>query len=110
MLIEKTCSVRWMSINALIVVNLFRLKRHVSSIAKKKSIEISSGCRRGDKCYFLHERSSNLNDSKQLDIDNDWKAEDNDQSMDIDHELADKLSRVKLSVPKYLSFGRRRRR
>lgn len=80
-------------------------KRHVSSIAKKKSIEISSGCRRGDKCYFLHERSSNLNDSKQLDIDND-----KDQSMDIDHELADKLSRVKLSVPKYLSFGRRRRR
>ena len=88
----------------------FDRKKEKYGNIKCKIFATKSGCRRGDKCYFLHERSSNLNDSKQLDIGNDWKAEDNDQSMDINHELADKLSRVKLSVPKYLSFGRRRRR
>jgi len=83
----------------------FDRKKEKYGNIKCKFFATKSGCRRGDKCYFLHEKSSNLNDSKQLDIDND-----KDQSMDIDHELADKLSRVKLSVPKNLSFGRRRRR
>ena len=88
----------------------FDRKKEKYGNIKCKFFATKGGCRRGDKCYFLHEKPPNRNGSKQLEIGNEWKAADNDQSMDIDHDLADKLSKVKLSVPKNLSFGRRRRR
>lgn len=66
------------------------------------------GCRRGDKCMFLHE--DNPNDAR-----NDVTVEQNKSDVPINDEdlvmedLANELSSLQVFVPSQISFGRRRR-
>jgi hypothetical protein len=66
------------------------------------------GCRRGDKCMFLHEDNPNdaRNDANEEEIKSDVPINNEDLVME---DLANELSSLQVFVPSQISFGRRRR-
>ncbi|GFH44597.1 hypothetical protein CTEN210_01071 [Chaetoceros tenuissimus] len=75
------------------------------------------GCRRGDSCMFLHDdrdAKTEIGNSAQIPTLNEGTIEpkiDEDEKMDIDMEgLTDAVeSKLKVTIPAHISFGRRRR-
>ena len=73
------------------------------------------GCRRGDRCMFLHDDSyqgSNLTSHLKMETNerNEQRQEKDKNAMDVEmDDLTNQIGNTRISVPSKICFGRRRR-